>query len=62
MTLVNSFPPIIYKGNAAGVAQVKKEYIKRDKTKHISSKFFILMNSKKVDKLMLNKFATQITL
>ena len=38
-------------------------YIEGDKsTKHISSKFSIVMNSKKIDKLILNKFAPSIIL
>ena len=39
-TPVNSSPTIIYEDNAACIAQVKRRYIKRDKIKHISSKFF----------------------
>ena len=40
MTPVNNSRTIIYKDNVACVAQVKGGYIKGDKTKHISSKFF----------------------
>ena len=40
MTPVNSFPTIIYEDNAACVAQVRRGYIKGDKTKHILPKFF----------------------
>ena len=40
MTLINNSPIIIYEDNAAYVAQVRRGYIKGDKTKHISPKFF----------------------
>ena len=52
MTPVNSSPTIIYEDNAACVAQVRGGYIKGDKTKHISPKFFYtheLQESKQVD-------------
>ena len=52
MTLVNSSPTIIYEDNAACVAQVRGGYIKGDKTKHISPKFFYtqeLQESRQVD-------------
>ena len=52
MTPVNNSPTIIYEDNAACVAQVREGYIKRDKTKHISSKFFYtyeLQESRQVD-------------
>ena len=56
LTPVTNSPTIIYEDNAACVAQVKGGYIKGDRTKHISPKFSILTNSKKVDKLMLSRF------
>ena len=40
MTPVISFPIIIYKDNTICVTQIKGGYIKGDKTKHISLKFF----------------------
>ena len=40
MTPINNFSTIIYEDNAACGAQIKGRYIKGDKTKHISSKFF----------------------
>ena len=52
MTPVNSSPTIIYEDNAACVAQVRGGYIKGDKTKHISPKFFYtheLQESQQVD-------------
>jgi hypothetical protein len=33
-------PTVIYKDNTACIAQIKEGYIKCDKTKHISPKFF----------------------
>ena len=39
MTSVNSSTIVIYKDNIVCVAQVKRGYIKKDKTKHILSKF-----------------------
>ena len=52
MTPVNSSPIIIYEDNAVYVAQVRGGYIKGDKTKHISPKFFYtheLQESQQVD-------------
>ena len=52
MTPINSSPTIIYEDNAACVAQVRGGYIKWDKTKHISPKFFYtheLQKSRQVD-------------
>ena len=51
-TPVNNSPTIIYEDNAAYVAQVREIYIKRDKTKYISPKFFYthkLQESRQVD-------------
>ena len=36
----NRDPTILYEDNAACVAQIKEEYIKSDRTKHIPPKFF----------------------
>ena len=52
MTLINSYPIIIYEDNAVCVAQVRGGYIKRDKIKHILLKFFYiheLQESRQVD-------------
>ena len=52
MTPINNFFTIIYEDNAACGAQIKGRYIKGDKTKHISSKFFYthkLLESQQVD-------------
>ena len=52
MTPINNSPTIIYEDNAAYVAQVRRGYIKGDKTKHISPKFFYtheLQESRQVD-------------
>ena len=62
MTSVNNSPTIIYEDNVACVVQVREWYIKGDKTKHISPKFFYTHELKKVDKLMLNKFSLLIIL
>ena len=40
MTPINNSPTLIYEDNVACVAQVRGGYIKGDKTKHISHKFF----------------------
>ena len=40
MTPVNSSPTIIYDENVAHIAQVRRAYVKGDKTKHISPKIF----------------------
>jgi hypothetical protein len=37
---VKENPTVIYEDNTACIAQIKKEYIKGDRTKHISPKFF----------------------
>ena len=52
MTSVNNSSTIIYENNTAYVAQVRGGYIKGDKTKHISPKFFYtheLQESRQVD-------------
>ena len=52
MTPVNSSSTIIYEDNAACVAQIRGGYIKGDKIKHISPKFFYtheLQESRQVD-------------
>ena len=40
MTPINNSPTIIYEDNATCVAQIRGGYIKGEKTKHISPKFF----------------------
>ena len=52
MTPVNNSPTKIYEDNAACVAQVRGRYIKGDKIKHISPKFFYtheLQENRQVD-------------
>ena len=52
MTPVNNSSTIIYENNIAYIAQVRGGYIKGDKTKHISPKFFYiheLQKSRQVD-------------
>ncbi|KAL5556869.1 hypothetical protein UlMin_039105 [Ulmus minor] len=38
--LVNKDPTILYEDNAACITQIKEDYIKSDRTKHIPPKFF----------------------
>ena len=59
MIPVNISPTIIYKNNDVCIAQVRKRYIKGNISRKNSS---TLMNSKKVDKLILNKFVPPIIL
>ena len=40
LPLITSIPTTIYKDNAACIEQIKEGYIKGDRTKHISPKFF----------------------
>ena len=40
MIPMNNSPIVIYEDNAARIAQVRGGFIKGDKTKHISPKFF----------------------
>ena len=52
LTPVTNSPTIIYEDNAACVAQVRGGYIKGDRTKHISPKFFYtheLQESRQID-------------
>ena len=52
LTPITNSPTIIYEDNAACVAQVRGGYIKGDRTKHISPKFFYtheLQESRQID-------------
>ena len=40
-------PTVLYKENIACIAQVKQGYIKGDRTKHISPKFFFTRDLQK---------------
>src|SRR4029450_5931186 len=40
LSSTNNIPTILYEDNAACLAQIKGGYIKGDRTKHISPKFF----------------------
>ena len=53
---------MIYKDNVVCVAQIMIGYIKRDKTKYISSTIFYTHELQKIDKLILSKFALSIDL
>ena len=57
LTLVTNYLTWLYEDNATYVAQVRGGYINEIKPNISRWNFSILMNSKKVDKLMLNKFA-----
>ena len=57
LSSIKGNPIILFEDNIAYIAQIKKGYIKRDRTKHISPKFLTYMNSKRVVKLMFNKYA-----
>ena len=46
---------ILFGDNVACITQLRRDYIKGDKTKHISPKFFILTSSNKREKLISNK-------
>ena len=47
MILITNSPIVIYEDKIACVAQVRLRYIKEDKTKHISLKFFYTHELKK---------------
>ena len=51
---------ILYEDNAACIAQLKGGYIKGDRTKHISPKFFFTHSYRRMVKLMCNKFDQMI--
>jgi hypothetical protein len=53
---------VIYEDNTACIAQLKEGYIKGDRTKHISPKFFFTHDLKKVVKSAFNKFVRVIIL
>ena len=51
---------ILHEDNTTCIAQIKGEFIKSDRTKHISLNFSILMSSKRKVRLMFNKFGHAI--
>ena len=51
---------MLFEDNVACIAQIKKGYIKGYRTKHISPNFFYTMKSRRVVKLMFNKYAQVI--
>ena len=50
----------LHEDNAACIAQIKGEFIKGDRTKHISLNSFILMSSKRKVRSMFNRFSHAI--
>nr|GEZ53535.1 retrotransposon like protein [Tanacetum cinerariifolium] len=48
-------PTVVYEDNAACIAQLKDEYIKGDKTKHILPKFFFTHDLRKSDNIIVQK-------
>ena len=62
MTSVNNSHTIIYEDNVVCVAQVRGGYIKGDKIKHISSKFFYAHELQENQQVDLNKFSSSIIL
>ena len=42
LPLITNIPTTIYEDNATCIEQIKEEYIKGDRTKHISPKFFFI--------------------
>ena len=57
---IKSDPKILFEDNAACIAQITGGYIKGDRTKHIHQNSFIHMNSRRVVKLMCNKYVQVI--
>ena len=51
LPLITSIPTTIYKDNAACMEQIKEGYIKGDRTKHISPKFFFIHELQKSHKI-----------
>ena len=51
---------ILFEDHVACIAQITKGYIKGDRTKHIHQNSFIHMNSRRVVKLMCNKYVQVI--
>ena len=52
ISLSSNIPTVIYEDNDAYIAQLRGGYIKRDRTKHISPKFFYtheFQQNKKID-------------
>ena len=47
LSSINNNPTVLYEDNAACIAQIKGGYIKGDRTKHISPKFFYTHELKK---------------
>ena len=61
LSFIKGHPTMLFEDNVACIVQIKMGYIKGYRTKHISPKFFYTMNSRRVVKLMFNKYA-QVTI
>ena len=55
LSSIKNNPTVLYEDNAACFPQIKGEYIKGDRTKHISPKFLYTHELKNMVKLMYNK-------
>ena len=55
LPLITSIPTTIYEDNVACIEQVKEGYIKGDKTKHISPKFFFTHELQKSHEIEVKK-------
>ena len=55
LSSIKNNPTLLYEDNAACIEQVKGGYIKGDRTKHISPKFFYTHELQKMVKFMCNK-------
>ena len=56
LTSIRGNATVLHEDNVACIAQIKGRFIKGDKTKHISHKFFYTHELQKKVKLMFNKF------
>ena len=55
LSTIENSPIILFKDNVGCITQLRGNYIKGDKTKHISPKFFYTQRSNKREKLITNK-------
>ena len=60
LSSIKGDPTILFEDNVACIAQIIGGYIKGDRTKHIHQNSFIHMNSRRVVKLMCNKYVQVI--
>ena len=57
---IKDSPTTLFEDIVTCIAQIKGDYIKGDITKHISPNFFKHVNSRRVVKLIFNKYAQMI--